>query len=112
MMYAICKELNIKFYAIFRPVLVMKKSFSDKDKEQLQYRFPTLNANAINDSIQKKTFTLIGDKLKEKQIPYIKDFTNIFDDINEIIYRDGIHFFDLGNELMAKQIFKLIETDL
>ena len=111
MMYAICKEFNIKYYAILRSALIFKKKFSIKDIEQLEHIY--IDLNSITNSSFKESLELYSDKIKEKKYPYIYDFLNIFDDTDEVVYRgDGSHLLDEGNQIMAKRIFEIIKDDL
>ena len=104
MMYAICKELNIKFYAFLRPTLKNKQYLSNREKELFEHIKNLPSTISITEAVSKK--------IKEINYPYITDLSDIFNDTTEQIFVDMVHVFDNGNEIIAKQIFEIIKNDL
>lgn len=99
MMHAACEEFHIPFFAFFQPFLYDKEPKTIIDLELKEH---------LMDDVKKicETFEM------EKQIknavdtyPWLYDFSNIFDGINEEIYFDVCHVFERGNRLVAEKIF-------
>ena len=110
LMNAVCNELRIKFYAVIRPMMLLKKPLSVKDIEHLEHIYKNLSDS--KNSILKPLLTSIINEAQKNPCSYIFDFSDTFDNLNESIYIDGTHVFDHGNEIIAKRIFRLIENDL
>lgn len=106
MIHAIAKEFGTKFYAILQPGLLTKDSFSDFDREILEHWFD--EKKIARYEILKN----IRDEIRKVNLPWIKDFTTLFDRCSEPIYFDGCHLWGNANRQLAEKIFALIEKDL
>lgn len=107
MMYAMCKELGIKFYAILQPNLSIKKNLSFQEN--------MIMIDFFGAKKDYKEMTLLFQKtvLKHKKIyPWLHDFSHIFDDHPETVYFDSCHLTSYGNRILAEKIFELVKKDL
>ena len=111
MMYAICKELEIKFYAVLSPILTLKNPYSKRDIELLEHIFPSLDLIETLSPLTQH-IRLTNKILSKNNYPYIKSFVDIFDNSNEDIFFDIMHVFNHSNEIIAKHMFEMIKSDL
>ena len=110
MMYGICKELGIKFHAILAPIPALKIPRSLRDIEYVEHLYASLNV--LDEEERTEKTKLLCKKIKGEKFSYISDFTTIFNDRTESIFLDRVHVFDYANEIIAKQIFNIIENNL
>ena len=111
MMYGICTAFHIPFYAILQGMLGGKK-WNIREKEI----FLNGTRNGRHPDIYRKDFEkeiLLRDKMQElnkAEYPFLHDFSGIFDD--EDVFNDEAHVNELGNAIIAQNIYQLIEKKI
>lgn len=101
MMYAICTEFDIKYWAILQPNMYMgdyKITGLEHTSKNKEYPY---KVREWYEEVKK----LIGDKT------YIIDFTNIYNGYKNI-YWDTCHVYENGNRIMAESVYQLIKDIL
>ncbi len=117
-LHDICALRGIRFYAIFQPNLYFKSNISLCDAELLEYLgyyryFP--NPPEFKDySKIIQTHKEMRKKIKAEQDRYswMKDFTQIFDDMQDDIYMDDFHLTETGNQILAGRMYELLKDDI
>ena len=106
MIYAMCKELKIKFYAIYQPNFVLKKNKTIEDRILSEY------LDGIN--LLEDVYLQAQSKIREKSVyyPWLIDFSGLYDNIAGKVFRDEIHLTDYGSYIFANKVFELIRGDL
>lgn len=107
-MHSVCECRNIVFHAFLQPMFASK---ANKNKEEIASQMCTPGYwNRCHESqIQ---FRQQMTKLDiEKIYPYIHDLSHIFDHEFNIFW-DGFHATKRGNEIIATEIWKIIESNL
>ncbi len=61
---------------------------------------------------QRQVYTNARKKFSQRESENIFFIANIFDEVNEPIYIDWIHFSPSGNEIVAGKIYELIKNKL
>lgn len=100
MMHAICSEMNVEFIGILQPCLTEGKY--DHISPILKEYIDMLNFTEITHSFYKKVREEICN------YDYLYDFTTIFDN-NSDVYIDYCHTKEIGNEIIANEIYKIIK---
>lgn len=102
MMHAVCEEFGIHFYAFLQPLLFEKKPRTVIDMELMEHLSDLENPGGgdreLADNVQKEI----------ERYPWLYDFTEIFDGVNEEIYMDSCHVFERGNRLVAEKILSVL----
>ena len=107
MLYAMCKELGIKFYAVFQPNLTTKNHISKEE-----YIYSMSNIDFLK-NLQKTTEIIRSSVRKKMSIyPWLYDFSDIFADCPETVYFDSCHLTSHGNRILAEKIYALIADEL
>lgn len=101
MMNAICTEFDIAYYAILQPNMYMGN-----------YQLTGLEHTKNNEEYSQNIKKWYGEVKKYMEnIPYIYDFTNIFDGCEDI-YWDTCHVYENGNRIMADAVYQLLKEKL
>ncbi|MCI8377465.1 MAG: hypothetical protein HFH72_02980 [Lachnospiraceae bacterium] len=135
MMYAICREFNIKFKAFLQPMLgakadcfqedadiavlygylydIEKGEYYSKDYDQyskIYLKWAGTDSHSYYSSILKwaKRFRKCGEKIC---VPWFCDISNLFDN-ERGIYVDDIHVHERGNYLIAGKVLEEIKGDI
>lgn len=108
LMHAMCNELGMKFLAVCQPSLFEKKPLIAQERE-LMYcdDMDSLRRGELVAYRRK-----IREKVKEQNLPWLLDFTEIIDGHDEDIYMDVCHFTSFGNRIVAENIFEHIAKEL
>lgn len=115
MQKAICEEFSIKYVSVLQPNFFTKKCFMERDQELLAWNNMCIENGTLKffDDVFSKLWdenkefqTNISDKIKN--IDYIYDMRSIFDDIDDV-YIDILHVCSLGNKIIAKKIYEVLE---
>lgn len=109
MMYAICKEFNIRFYAILQPVLFEKSFFTEEENEIMEHLHADIRSSEYIDCLRR-----IRDRARDcmSGFPWLVDFSEIFDsDFPKPVYIDHCQLTSYGNEMIARNIFPLIHSE-
>lgn len=107
MMYTICRDNNIKFYAILQPTLYTKKFLSKEEIElllcnEIDPNNPLCEGHGNEyEKIRKYSLT--------KNDKWLLDYSDLFDKEIEEIYRDPHHLTCYGNKIVANKFFDLIK---
>lgn len=107
LMHGVCKELGIDFLGIFQPWLYNKVKMSQFDLEiiahnsSLQDLYRTDGCRAMDD-----IYSYVRKSMPE--LPWLVDFSGIFDNCDEDIYMDACHLTTRGNRILAEKMFDLI----
>jgi hypothetical protein len=95
----------------FETVIVLQPILGTGDKILTEYEKNYLNANGV--SHVKKSYDIFAEGLKGlEDCAVTADFRNIFDGNTEFLYYDGAHLSDRGNEIVAKEIMKIISPGI
>lgn len=101
----VCETNNIKPIFIFQPMLAVHENISKDEK---------FNITDVKD----KTFMSISYQFQThiKNINYIYDFSNLFDNYSKIypvsdIFYDSCHITDTGNKIVAQEIIQIIKEN-
>lgn len=105
-MSAIAAERNIGFYCFCQPMLSSKEGKTEKEKNMLLSVPSPMITNLIERSFRKRM-----NQMCEKQPKYIYDLSHIFDDETDV-YMDQCHVWEKGNQIIAKEINKIILPEL
>lgn len=115
MIHGVCTEFGIKFYAIAQPSLYTKSRLSRFDIEALE----AFRAYSNDDDTERTARITAYKKFvngfiaeNRDRFPWMHDFTDIFDEVDEPIFMDSVHLLSRGNEILAEHIFDLIRGDL
>lgn len=106
MMYAICCELGIKFYAIFQPYLADKIPLTPRDKALLE-----IDGCYTGYIKEKQTEFKNKIRLEKHKYPWLYDFTEIFNGMTEDLYFDSCHLTADGNKILAQHVWQLIQSE-
>ena len=108
MLYALCKELGIKFYAIFQPNLTTKTQLSHEE-----WFIHSLTDQLLLERIKKNT-ECIRSLVRKKMLlyPWLHDFSDIFAGCSKTVYMDDCHLNSYGNRILAEKIYALIADEL
>lgn len=103
-MYAVCKEFDSKFYSFLQPYIFSGAYVFDQREKIL---FAEMHSLEEQDSVRK-----FYDEAKKGigMYPYMHDFTQIFDGLSGIYY-DSAHCNEEGNQIIAKRIYEVIQTE-
>ena len=88
------------FFAFLQPVAYYSK-------RRLEY----LDLDAANKQNFQAVYRLIRQRIKEEELDWILDISDIFDN-EELIYIDGVHINSKGNDIVARRIFSLLTDAL
>jgi lysophospholipase L1-like esterase len=104
-MYAIAMERNISFYSFCQPMLESKRGKTEVEKNMLlSVNNPALT-NLVEHSFRKRI------KQIAKLPMYMHDLSYIFDNEKDI-YMDHCHVLEKGNQIIAREIIKIILPEL
>lgn len=104
-MYVICKEFGIKFYGILQPTVFLDYSI-DVELQEL------LKKMGIDDAQRNDVLYFYnGVRNRINDYDYLYNLSEIFGNQKEVYY-DNVHVYAQGNEMIAKQIFEIIQDDL
>ena len=100
-MYAVTSERNIPFFAFCQPMLSSKKSYTAWEKNMLLSMLrPELSLQ------RQESFRQHMLHMTDKP-EYLYDLSDIFDE-EDNIYMDAIHVCEMGNKIIAREIYKVI----
>lgn len=105
-MNAICTCLEIKFFSFLQPMLGSKMQKSQKEK--LIWLSAVMPLNEERDI---KDFRKQAELQKIEENKFIFNLSDIFDKEDEV-YMDGIHVYENGNKIIAKEIYDRISEYL
>lgn len=104
-MYAVIKEKNIIFHSFCQPMLDSKIGKTDTEKNMLLSAYSLTITNLVNGSFRKRI-------CQSAELPvYIHDLSHIFDKETDI-YKDYCHVWEKGNQIIAREITKIILPEL
>ncbi len=104
-MYAVAMERRISFYSFCQPVLSSKKCKTEKEKNMLLSVNSPAITNLMEHSFRKQMCQMF-------ELPkYMYDLSHIFDNEKEV-YMDHCHVWEKGNEIIAREITKVILPEL
>ena len=103
-MYALTKSNDIEFFAFMQPMLYTKRKL-DSHSKTILFQTPLFYDESFMETAHQ-----FRERAKEigKYYNYIYDLTHIFDD--DDVYMDISHVYELGNEIIAKHIWKVIRN--
>ena len=103
MMKTIANAYSAEFIGIFHPILGNKSKLSCEER-----LLEVLEEREFSSLIEQKKFQ---DEVKQyiKNVPYIYDITNVFENRRERIFRDNTHLTEEGNSMIADAVYKIIE---
>lgn len=104
MMYAICKERGVRFYAFLQPMLASK--LRDRNDEEIFLQCWPAYICHREDDMKYFREQCTARKI-ESQYDYIFNLSHIFDNVTNV-YMDHCHVFEEGNEIIAEEIMKRI----
>ena len=104
------KKNNLKYFHIFQPTIFNKKNKFSYESDLINNLWLTPNGldNAFN--FEELSYMEIKKKLDKEKINSTS-FSNIFNNTNEKIYLDYSHVNELGNEIIASEINKLLKSE-
>ncbi len=115
-MEAMCEVCGCKFYGIFQPAVYGKKVLVGKEK-----MIPLYGINKYTT----REYSLDGAELRyetmKKEVvdtesfhtdASLFDFSGLFVNSCEEIFKDGVHLYENGNKRVAEEIFKIIKPSL
>lgn len=104
-MYAVSSERNISFYSFCQPMLGSKNGKTEEEENMLlSVNSPEL-FRLMEGSFRKRISQMV------KLPKYMYDLSHIFDDEKEV-YMDHCHVWEKGNEIIAREIIKVILPEL
>lgn len=103
-MYSVCTEFGIKFLCFLQPYIFSGTyKFEDMEKRFFTEMYSSEERNVAFDFYQTT-------KEEIKKYPYMQDLTGIFDNMMGIFY-DSTHCNEEGNQIIAKRIYEVIQTE-
>jgi len=99
---------RVYFYHFLQPTLFTKKNLNEYEQMLLSKGYPFVPAQFIKDF--KQAYPLILNKIGSLQFSY--SLTGVFDDLKESPYLDFCHVTQVGNKVIAKNIWNKIKDDL
>lgn len=115
LMYAVCREAGIKFFAFLQPSIFTKKKFFRKDNETLAWHDVLKNGEAFEyygeayvgaDEAHRKFHREI-DACALSGMDYLYDLRDLFDSYDGM-YMDFGHVYSEGNAVIAGRIYELL----
>lgn len=100
-MYAIAAERNISFYSFCQPMLGSKKGKTEGEKSMLLSVHNPVITNLMEGSFRRR-ISQMG-KLPE----YMYDLSHILDNEKDV-YKDHVHLWEKGNQIIAREITRTI----
>ena len=112
----ISKAFNFKYFAFLQPNITNKKNLTEDEKKLISYYKNYNRLFKDEDFIQKlydlkNIYSNICAKGKKNNYNNIFDLTSLFDNINENIYCTTVHINDIGQEVLAKQIYEILNKE-
>lgn len=104
-MYAVASERNIRFFSFCQPVLSSKKGHTVREKNIL--------LSMLNSKIElfhKESFRNYMARMSDRP-KYMYDLSHIFDG-SDSVYMDVCHVWENGNQIIAKEIKKIIMPEI
>lgn len=111
-MHEFCSVYGADFFGIFQPTLMSKRNKNTYEKEYLANR-SFMGTYGL--SVEKYTEIIDGFRARIAGCDYewLHDFAGIYDEVDDPdIYIDGIHTTNHGNQIMAENVYRLIEDYL
>lgn len=100
-MHAIAELNNSSFISFLQPILGSKKQYTKKEQIMLR-EFDAVHLNIFSHKSRE-----FRDNAKAfKDIPYIYDFSDIFDNVE--VYYDECHVYEEGNQIIADKIYEIL----
>ena len=111
-MYAICKEYGIKFYAVMQPCIYEKNPYS-KNEMEMDLHIGNKMGN-VDYGQEQVVMSGIREYIREKMMEsdWIYDFTKIFDGQDKRVYYDNCHVFEHANRIVASKMYEMIKNEL
>ncbi|MBD5521747.1 MAG: hypothetical protein HDR03_11130 [Lachnospiraceae bacterium] len=104
-MYAIASERKIRFFSFCQPCLSSKEEKTIKEKNILISMQSHRGRKLVKESFRK--YMALTPELPD----YIYDLSNVFDGENDI-YMDICHVWEKGNQIIAREIKKIILSEI
>lgn len=117
-MCAIAESFGSKFYGIFQPAIYNKEVLVGKENEIVVYENDYYNDNAffLSYADKKKRYEQILHESVESEKffknNFLYDFSDLFRANKSEIFKDCIHLYECGNELVAEKVFEIIVQDI
>jgi len=102
MMHSICADRGIRYIGVLQPTMLSKKFLTTMENQWS----PLARERCLRENVYIHMHTLWNEVVESTSWAY--DFTGIFDDCNEEIFRDICHVTDLGNKIIAERITEVI----
>lgn len=102
MMHAICAERNIRYIGVLQPTMLSKQPLTNTE---IQWPFLE-HKKLLRENVYRHMHMLWNELVETTSWAY--DFTRIFDNNDEEIFRDICHVTENGNRIVAENIAKLI----
>lgn len=112
-MYAIAHACGFRFYGILQPAFYSKKALAGREKLIAAYGNNFFSDN-FSDEKRKERYEKIlkifpkSEKLYKDKFLY--NFSDLFQENENEIFKDCVHLFEKGNELVAEAILKIIQN--
>lgn len=103
MLYGICNELGIKFFAVLQPTLYTENDSQEKT-EILEHMLADELQLGVEEFMKK-----VREIQRDKQYPWLIDFTDVLQGCTDV-YWDSAHLTSKGNSIIAQKLFSRIQN--
>lgn len=109
-MQAICQSMGIRFFGVLQPWIGSEISGSNKYLKGWYYNYWREVYPEFKDYLNNADRFIKGIKEDSQKFDWLKDFTNIFSKYApEELYYDSIHVNELGNQIVAENMLKVLD---
>ena len=101
-------SLDIKFMRILQPTLIQSKKVKTNDEKQYINRFLSFKNKSYSTEKYSDIIKSFYRKVKKIKRNYFYDLSDIFEERDDTLYSDSVHYNDKSNKIIADKVCKII----